>query len=132
MCKQARPSASPSRKDGLGNVDTSYNSAITLTLGNADGETLSGVLVEGANDGVATFTGLSLNQPGDDYVILASSGNLTSATSDGFDVTVGPPYQLVVRVVKSRPRPLSRGHRSPSPLRPKTSSRMKPPVSMEV
>ena len=85
-----------SAEDGLGNVDTSYNSAITLTLGNANGAALDGVLVLGANDGVATFTGLSLNQPGDDYVILASSGNLTSATSNGFDVTTGPPYQLVV------------------------------------
>ncbi len=85
-----------SAEDGLGNIDTSYNQAITLTLGNANGATLSGVLVVGANDGVAIFTGLSLNQPGNDYVILAASGTLTSATSNGFDVTSGPPYQLVV------------------------------------
>jgi streptogramin lyase len=85
-----------SAQDGEGNVDTSYNSAITLTLSNANGATLSGVLVVGANDGVAIFTGLSINQPGNDYVILASSGNLTSATSNGFDVTTGPAYQLVV------------------------------------
>ena len=85
-----------SAEDGEGNVDTTLQSAITLTLGNANGATLSGVLVVGANDGVATFTGLSVNQPGDDYVILASSGNLTSATSDGFNVTSGPAYQLVV------------------------------------
>ena len=44
-----------SAEDGEGNVDTTYNSAITLTLGNANGATLSGVLVVGANDGVATF-----------------------------------------------------------------------------
>ncbi len=83
-------------EDGLGNVDTSYVSAITLTLGNANGATLGGVVVVGANDGVATFTGLSLNLPGNDYVILASSGKLTSATSNGFDVTSGPAYQLAV------------------------------------
>ncbi len=83
-------------EDGLGNVDTSYVSAITLTLGNANGATLGGVVVVGANDGVATFTGLSLNLPGNDYVILASSGKLTSATTNGFDVTSGPAYQLAV------------------------------------
>jgi streptogramin lyase len=85
-----------SAEDGLGNIDTTYNEAITLTLGNANGATLSGVLVVGANDGVAIFAGLSMNQPGNDYVILASSGNLTSATSNGFDVKTGPPHQLVV------------------------------------
>ena len=89
-------SVTVSAEDGEGNVDSSYNSAIKLTLGNANGATLSGVLVVGANDGVATFTGLSLNQPGDDYVILASSGILTSATTDGFDVTSGPATQLVI------------------------------------
>jgi streptogramin lyase len=96
-------------EDGLGNVDTSYVSAIALTLGNANGATLSGVVVVGANDGVATFTGLSLNLPGNDYVILASSGNLKSATSNGFDVTSGPPYQLAVASGGEPPSPVIAG-----------------------
>src|SRR5262249_4314273 len=76
---------------------TSYNGPITLTLGNnPGGSTLSGVLIVGANDGVATFTGLSLNVPDVDYTILASSGSLTSATTIGFDVTSGPPTHLLV------------------------------------
>ncbi len=84
-------------EDGQGNIDTTYNGPITLKLGNnpANG-TLSGVLVLGAIDGVATFTGLSLNVPAKDYTILASSGSLTSATSIGFNVTAGQATQLVV------------------------------------
>jgi streptogramin lyase len=84
-------------EDGQGNVDTSYNGPITLTLGNhPNGSTLGGVLVVGADNGVATFTGLSLNLPANDYTILSSSGTLTSATSIGFNVTAGPATQLVV------------------------------------
>jgi streptogramin lyase len=86
-----------SAEDGQGNVDTSYNGPITLTLGNhPNGSTLGGVLIVGANNGVATFTGLTLNLPANDYTILASSGTLTSATSMGFNVTAGPATQLVV------------------------------------
>ncbi len=86
-----------SAEDGQGNVDTSYDGPITLTLGNHPaGSMLSGVLVIGATDGVATFTGLSLNMPADDYTILASGGTLTSATSIGFNVTAGPATQLQV------------------------------------
>ena len=85
-----------SAEDGGGNVDTTYNQAVTLSLGNANGATLNGVLTVGADDGVATFTGLSVNLSGTDYVILASSGSLKSATTNGFDVTTSPPYQLVV------------------------------------
>ena len=98
-----------SAEDGLGNVDTSFNSAITLNLGNANGATLGGVLVIGATDGVATFSGLSVNVPAYDYVILASSGTLNSATSDGFNVTVGPPYQLVVPVGDEPPSSIVAG-----------------------
>ena len=87
-----------SAEDGQGNVDTTYDGPITLSLGNANGATLSGVLVIGANDGVATFAGLTLNKPGQDYTILVSSGSLTSATSNGFDVTSGPATQLAVAV----------------------------------
>ncbi len=86
-----------SAEDGQGNVNTSYNGPITLTLGNyPSGATLGGVLILGANDGVATFTGLSLNIPFTDYTILAASGGLTSATTIGFNVTTGPAYELEV------------------------------------
>jgi streptogramin lyase len=86
-----------SAEDGQGNVDTSYNGPITLTLGNqAAGSTLSGVLIVGANNGVATFTGLSLNVPFNDYTIRASSGSLNPATTIGFDVTTGPATKLAV------------------------------------
>jgi streptogramin lyase len=79
--------------DGQGNVDTTYNGPITLALGTHPAGSALGV-VEGATNGVATFTGLSLSVLGD-YTIMASSGNLTSARTAGFVVT-GPATQLVI------------------------------------
>ena len=98
-----------SAEDGLGNVDTTYNQAITLTLGNANGATLSGVLVVGASDGVAVFNGLSLNLPGNDYKILESASMLNSGTSNGFDVTSGQATQLVVETGGAPPSSLVAG-----------------------
>jgi dUTPase len=86
-----------SAEDDLGNVDTAYNGAIALALRNNPGSgTLGGVLVVGANDGVATFAGLSLNEINFGYTILASSGTLTQASTIGFNVTAGPATQLQV------------------------------------
>jgi streptogramin lyase len=81
--------------DGQSNVDTTYNGPITLTLGtHPAGSTLGGVLVVGATDGVATFTGLSLSVLGD-YTIVASNGYLNPAPTATFVVT-GPATQLAI------------------------------------
>ena len=39
------------------------------------------------NDGVAVFSGLTINDPGDGYTIEATLSGLSSATSDAFNVT---------------------------------------------
>ena len=76
-----------SAEDDQGNVDTAYSGPIALTLGeNPGGSTLSGVLVMGATDGVAVFTGLSLDVPGNGYTLLVSAYGLISAITDSFDV----------------------------------------------
>ena len=62
---------------------------ITLSIGNnPGGATLSGTLTANTVSGVATFTGLSLNQPGLGYTLNATSGAL-SATSTAFDIYPG-------------------------------------------
>jgi parallel beta-helix repeat protein len=78
-----------------GNPLTSYNGAVTLALGaNPGGGTLSGTTTVNAVNGVATFAGLSIDKPGVGYTLVATSGNLPSATSNPFTVASGPATQL--------------------------------------
>ncbi len=85
-----------SAEDALGNVDTSYDAPITLTLAaNPGNATLGGTLEIGATNGIATFSDLTVSQPGVGYTILAAATGLTSATTAGFDVTA-PPASLLV------------------------------------
>ena len=68
---------------------------MTLSLGsNPGGATLNGTASVNAVDGVATFTGLSLNQAGSGYTLVAASAGLPGATSNTFDVTPGTPAAL--------------------------------------
>ena len=80
-------------EDSLGNVVTSDNSNVTLSLGsNPSGGTLSGTLTVAAVHGVATFNNLSINDPGGGYTLIARdtiSGSALTATSAAF--TIGTP-----------------------------------------
>ena len=60
--------------------------SVQLALGNNSGSgTLSGTLTEPTNaSGVATFSDLSINNPGFGYTLTASSTGLTGATSNPF------------------------------------------------
>jgi hypothetical protein len=49
--------------------------------------TLSGTLTEAANDGVASFSDLSLNEAGDPYTLEAASPGITPATSAPFQIS---------------------------------------------
>jgi hypothetical protein len=51
--------------------------------------TCTGGLSKVAVAGLATFAGCSINKPGTGYVLVASSGGLTAATSSAFNVTTG-------------------------------------------
>src|SRR5262249_48021090 len=74
--------------DVYGNVVTNDNTdQVTLTIGNnPGGGTLSGTNPVTAGSGVATFSNLSINQPGNGYTLVASSGSLTPATSNSFHI----------------------------------------------
>lgn len=84
--------------DAQGNVATSSSDQITIAIGNnPGGGTLSGTVTVAAVNGLATFSGLSIDKVGTTYTLLATdttTPTLTSATSSGFDITPGAGTQL--------------------------------------
>src|SRR5207248_17127 len=75
-------------EDDLGNVDTSFNGSVTITLGNnPTGATLGGTLTVTAANGVAMFTDLTIDKLGLGYTLKATTSGLPAATSAAFDVT---------------------------------------------
>ena len=84
------PAVSVSIEDSGNNVQTSATNTITLAIGtNPGGGTLSGgaTVTATAINGVATFTGLSINKPGTGYTLTAAASGLTTATSGTFNIT---------------------------------------------
>ena len=63
---------------------------------NPDGANLGGTLSVTANNGVATFAGLTLDQLGTGYTLAVSSNGLSGATSNGIDVIPVPAQLLVI------------------------------------
>jgi Domain of unknown function (DUF4214) len=85
-------------QDPFGNVDPTYNGNVTIALANnPTGATLTGTLSVTAVNGVATFNGLAISNPGTGYTLTAGSGALTAGTSPVFDVT-NDQTQLVVSI----------------------------------
>lgn len=71
-----------------------FTGTVTLTL--QGGPTLGGTLTQAAGaDGVATFDDLTIDAPGENVAIVASSGDLGQGRSAAFDVTAGAPTQLL-------------------------------------
>jgi hypothetical protein len=84
-------------EDSFGNVDPSYSGTAALTLvANPAGATLGGSAIATASNGVATFSGLTLDQVATGDTLEVSSTDLTHATTSPFDVTAGAATQLVV------------------------------------
>ncbi len=75
-------------EDAGGNVLSGFNGFVTVALANNPySSTLEGSSVVGASNGLASFSGLTLNNPGSGYALQVTSGTLTSATSSAFSVT---------------------------------------------
>ena len=75
-------------EDAFGNVVTNFSGSVTLALGSNPGQsTLGGTLKVTVKNGVATFSGLTLNKAGTGYTLRATSGSLTSATTNAFKVS---------------------------------------------
>lgn len=84
--------------DPNGSIDTDFAGNVTIALGaNPGNAILSGPLSVTALAGVATFSGLSLNQLGSGYTVLISGQQMTSVASTTFSVTaVAVASRLVV------------------------------------
>ncbi|MCA9794306.1 MAG: hypothetical protein KC910_21010, partial [Candidatus Eremiobacteraeota bacterium] len=84
---------------------------VTLTLSNAPGATLMGTTTVNAVNGVATFTGLSVDIVGMGYTLNASSPGLTGASSSTFNVT---PAAASAVLVTAQPQNIDSGGMIPS------------------
>jgi hypothetical protein len=74
-------------EDPFGNVDPTFGGSVTVSFSNnPGGATLGGTLTAAAQSGVATFTGLTLDQPGTGYTLQASTPGLTTACTAALNV----------------------------------------------
>jgi len=81
------PAVKVAVQDSLGNTATTATASVTLTLGNnPSGATLGGTITVAAVAGIATFSDLTVSAGRGGYTLNASSGALTSAISNGFDI----------------------------------------------
>ncbi len=80
-----------------GSLVTSFNGSVTIALANnPGGSTLGGTLTVTAQNGVATFSGLTLNRTGSGYTIQASASESTAVITNAISVTPAAASQLVV------------------------------------
>jgi hypothetical protein len=75
--------------DQFGNLETADNTdQVTVAFGNNPGSaTLGGTLTVTVSGGVATFNNLTVSAAGTGYTLVATSGTLTQATSNAFNIT---------------------------------------------
>jgi hypothetical protein len=75
-------------EDSAGNVDGTFSGTVTLSLAsNPGGGTLGGTLTAMASGGVATFSGLTLNNAGNGYTLQVTAAGASPVTTGGINVT---------------------------------------------
>jgi hypothetical protein len=83
-------------EDGFGNLVTTATPPVALTFAANPGPgTLAGTVSTNAVAGVATFSNVSISKAATGYTLAASSGSLTSATSNPFSITAAAADHLV-------------------------------------
>jgi hypothetical protein len=96
------PAVTVAVRDAFGNTVTSATNPVSLGLtGGTGGAVLTGGGAIAPVNGVATFSGLSVNLAGTGYALLASATGLTGAASGSFDVTAGTAAKLAFQVQPS-------------------------------
>ncbi|HKC48401.1 MAG TPA: hypothetical protein VKB63_12440, partial [Gemmatimonadales bacterium] len=86
-------------RDAGGNRVTSASTSIQLTRNGGDANAaLSGTNPVSAVSGLATFSNISVDSAANGYTLVASGGGLATATSNSFNITVGPAAKLGFRV----------------------------------
>ena len=100
-------------KDVFGNPTTIFPANATVTVGilsNPGGSNPIGVaMTVPVVGGIATFNGLSLNKVGQGYTLKVTSAGLTSATTDGFNVTNAAANHLVITAPNEPPASVTAG-----------------------
>jgi alpha-tubulin suppressor-like RCC1 family protein len=97
IARTAIPTFSVAVQDADGNTLPTATAFVFVVLGaNPGGGLLSGETGAETVNGVATFSGLTINKPGTGYTLVARTGgnNSISGTSASFNLTVGAPAQL--------------------------------------
>lgn len=75
-------------RDSFANTATGFSGSVSMAIAtNPAGGTLSGTLSRTAVAGIATFSNLSIDQPGTGYTLQTTSGGLTPAPSATFNIT---------------------------------------------
>jgi len=96
------PAVTVAVRDAFGNTVTAATNPVSLGLtGGTGGALLTGGGATAPVNGVATFSGLSVNLAGTGYALLASATGLTGAASGTFDVTAGTAARLAFQVQPS-------------------------------
>jgi len=84
------PAVQVAAVDDLGNTVTTFNGSVTIAIGHNGGlvipGTLSGTKTVNFVNGVATFSDLSIDQPGNGYTLVVSTSGLTGAQSASFNI----------------------------------------------
>jgi hypothetical protein len=84
-------------EDSSGNPITSFNGTVTVAIDdNPGGTTLGGTLTATASNGVASFSGLTLNKSASGYTLQVSGGGYGWGVSNVFTVTPATATQLVI------------------------------------
>ncbi len=84
-------------ENSSGNLLSTFNGTVTVALAtNPSGVTLGGTLTATASNGVATFSGLSLNKAAPGYTLEVSASGLEGATTTAITVTPATATQLVI------------------------------------
>jgi virginiamycin B lyase len=84
-------------EDSSGNRITSFNGTVTVRLANnPGGAVLGGTLTATASNGMATFSGLTLNKAATGYTLATSGGGFGEGVTGAFTVTPAAAYQLAI------------------------------------
>ncbi len=84
-------------EDKAGNTAIAFDSPVTVAIASGPtGATLDGTLTETADLGVATFTGLTLNELGSVHALTVTGGDLVGHDRPYPDRTAGLPVQVVI------------------------------------
>ncbi|MGH7568263.1 MAG: beta strand repeat-containing protein [Gemmatimonadales bacterium] len=81
------PAVEVTARDAGGNTATTFTGDVSIAIGtNPSGGTVSGTTTMTVVDGVATFSDLSIGNPGTGYTLIASAPGLPDGTSAAFDI----------------------------------------------